>query len=80
MRPILRAAQCTINEHCRVREAAPQILEVVRVCKADLIVMGTHGRGAFLAAILGSVAARVLATAAVPVLLVASNLFQDRYA
>lgn len=80
IRPILRAAQCAVTEHCRVGEAAPQILEVVRACNADLIVMGTHGRGAFLAAIMGSVAARVLSTAPVPVLLVASHLFHDQHA
>ncbi|CAG9179637.1 hypothetical protein LMG23992_04027 [Cupriavidus laharis] len=80
MRPILREAQCTVTEHCRVGEAAPQILEVVRACNADLIVMGTHGRGAFLAAILGSVAARVLSAAPVPVLLVATHLYQDQHA
>lgn len=76
IRPILNSAQCAIAEHSRVGEAAPQIVDVVRACGADLIVMGTHGRGAFLAAVTGSVAARVLATSPVPVLLVAGHVTQ----
>lgn len=37
---------------------------------ADLIVIGTHGNGALLNAVLGSVASRVLSKSSVPVLLV----------
>jgi nucleotide-binding universal stress UspA family protein len=36
----------------------------------DLVVMGSHGHGAFAAAVLGSVATRVLAGCRVPVLLI----------
>ena len=41
--------------------------------KADLIVMGTHGRGAIAHLVLGSVAERVLRTAPCPVLTVRDN-------
>lgn len=37
---------------------------------ADAIVMGTHGRGSFFDAVLGSVAGRVLALAPCPVIMV----------
>jgi nucleotide-binding universal stress UspA family protein len=41
-------------------------------CKADLIVMGTHGRRGFNRMVLGSDAEGVLRTALVPVLMVRS--------
>ena len=47
-----------------------QIVRVARRKRADLIVMGTHGRTGLTRALLGSVAARVIATAPCPVLTV----------
>lgn len=70
VRPILRAAKVLVTEHRDTGEPADVIVQVARTSGADAIVMGTHGRGAFLASVLGSVASRVVATAPVPVLLV----------
>jgi nucleotide-binding universal stress UspA family protein len=47
-----------------------RIVRFARARRADLIVMGTHGRSGLTRALLGSVAARVLATARCPVLTV----------
>ena len=49
------------------------IVEAAKMRKADLIVMGTHGRGALAHLVLGSVAERVLRTAQCPVLTVRDN-------
>jgi nucleotide-binding universal stress UspA family protein len=49
------------------------IIETARARKADLIVMGTHGRGALAHFMLGSVAERVLRTAQCPVLTIRDN-------
>jgi nucleotide-binding universal stress UspA family protein len=49
---------------------ADKIIRAARRRRADLIVMGTHGRGAFARVALGSVAGRVIATASCPVLTV----------
>jgi nucleotide-binding universal stress UspA family protein len=49
-----------------------QILNYAKNHPVDLIVMGTHGRGAFAHAILGSVAERVVRFAPCPVLTVRS--------
>lgn len=46
------------------------IAEAARAVKADLIVMGTHGRTGASRVLLGSVAARVITTAPCPVLTV----------
>jgi nucleotide-binding universal stress UspA family protein len=51
--------------------AAPEsIVEAVRRRRADLIVIGTHGRTGLRAVALGSVVARIVATAPCPVLTV----------
>lgn len=50
--------------------AADQIVEQAKACKADLIVMGTHGRRGLRRLALGSDAELVVRSAAVPVLLV----------
>jgi nucleotide-binding universal stress UspA family protein len=50
--------------------AAELIVRTAVARRADLIVMGTHGRTGFMRALLGSVAARVIGTARCPVLTV----------
>jgi nucleotide-binding universal stress UspA family protein len=50
--------------------AHEQIIRTARRQKADMIVMGTHGRTGMARFFLGSVAARVTATAPCPVLTV----------
>jgi nucleotide-binding universal stress UspA family protein len=47
-----------------------QIVRFARARRADLIVMGTHGRSGLTKALLGSVASRVLTTARCPVVTV----------
>lgn len=54
----------------RFGTAAREIVEVAREVDADLIVVGTHGRSAAAAAVLGSVAAGVVAKADCPVMVV----------
>jgi len=51
-------------------EPAKQIVRAARSKKADLVVVGTHGRTGFTKFFLGSVAARVVATAQCPVVTV----------
>ena len=43
---------------------------IVEAEQPDLLVMGSHGHGAFMSAALGSVAARLLAATRVPLLLI----------
>ena len=51
---------------------ADQIVRLARARRADIVVIGTHGRTGFSRLFLGSVAARVVATARCPVLTVRS--------
>jgi nucleotide-binding universal stress UspA family protein len=51
-------------------QPARQIVRMARSRSADLIVVGTHGRTGFTRLVLGSVAARVVATAHCPVVTV----------
>ncbi|HEY2787782.1 MAG TPA: universal stress protein [Fimbriiglobus sp.] len=53
-------------------EAAREILGVAEACRADLIVMGTHGRTGLSRLLLGSVAEAVLRSAKCPVVTVRS--------
>jgi len=48
--------------------AAPGILQTAQEIGADLIVVGSHGRGGMARLMLGSVAARVIAESTIPVL------------
>lgn len=54
--------------HVLAGPAAKEILEVARGLEADLIVVGTHGRGGVKRWVLGSVAEEVLRRAGCPVL------------
>jgi nucleotide-binding universal stress UspA family protein len=77
---VLARAERTVLEHALEAEsvlletvggsAADQIVEQARKCKADLIVMGTHGRRGLRRLALGSDAELVVRSSPVPVLLV----------
>lgn len=59
-----------ISPMLRNGSAVPEILDSAERINADLIVMGTHGRGAFAHAVLGSVAEKIVRLASVSVLIV----------
>jgi nucleotide-binding universal stress UspA family protein len=65
-----RAAGLTVAAETAMGVAHTEILRVARERKADLIVVGTHGRTGLAHVFLGSVAERVLRTAPCPVLTV----------
>ncbi|MBI2494546.1 MAG: universal stress protein [Candidatus Rokubacteria bacterium] len=67
-----RARRAGVRAGADVREGLPadEIVRAARRRRADLIVVGTHGRSGFARAVLGSVAARVVTLARCPVLTV----------
>ncbi len=69
---IAKARQAGVRARGLVLEGIPhaRITSAARSNRTDLIVMGTHGRTGLAKLFLGSVAARVLATAACPVMTV----------
>ena len=54
----------------KVGEAAEQIVKTAQQKHQDLVMMGSHGHGAWANLVMGSVATKVLASSKVPVLLV----------
>ena len=64
----------TIEALVREGNAAAEILEQATSMKADLLVIGTHGRSGFERLVLGSVTEKVLRKATCPVLTVAKRL------
>ena len=58
-----------IEYEVRIGKAAPQILDVARQRRCDLIVMSTHGRSGISKFVFGATAERVLRETSVPVLL-----------
>jgi nucleotide-binding universal stress UspA family protein len=69
-RKLLDAAGVKHDMVIRTGHVAQEIVAFAKSGKFDLIVMGSKGRGAVADILLGSIAQRVLATAAQPVLLV----------
>ncbi|MBA3997332.1 MAG: universal stress protein [Candidatus Accumulibacter sp.] len=65
----LAAAGFAFQSHIHVGPAAEVIVRVADELGCDLILMGTHGRGALPAALLGSVTRKVLHLTSRPVLL-----------
>jgi nucleotide-binding universal stress UspA family protein len=66
----LRADGVPARIHLRAGQPVHEIVEAAREVGADLIVMGTRGRGALAHLLLGSVAERTLRLAPCPVLTV----------
>lgn len=69
-RKLLAKAGAQAEEVCLVGSAGDELAAYARKKKLDLLVMGSHGYGAFKAAVMGSVATRTAATGDVPLLLV----------
>lgn len=69
-RAILDAAAVPYQHHIGIGELAKTIIDYAQDKNSDLIVMGTHGRGAVKGALLGSVSSRVLHQSGIAVLLV----------
>lgn len=67
---MLDGAGIPYSYHIAVGHVAQSIIRYATEHRFDMIVMGTHGRGALLSALLGSVAHEVLEHASVPVTLV----------
>lgn len=58
------------QHHIGVGELGGTIADFSRQLECDLVIMGTHGHGALTGALLGSVAAKVVHLAPVPVMLI----------
>ena len=72
------ASSVTVRQEVRWGDQpAYEIRRFVEEEKADLVVMGTHGRGAIKRALIGSVAAGVARAASCPVLLVPPAMWKD---
>ena len=67
---ILTEAGIPFEQHALVGFPPERIVDHAKGAGAAAIVMGSHGRGVFVEAIMGSVAGRVVAHAECPVLLV----------
>lgn len=69
-RSVLDKAGVPYHHHIGVGGLAKTILDYAREKQSDIVIMGTHGRGAVKSVLLGSVAAHVVHEATIPVLLV----------
>jgi nucleotide-binding universal stress UspA family protein len=69
-RKLLNKANVEVEEITLSGNAGDQIAAYANSGKLDLLVMGSHGRGAFTAAIFGSVATRVAAKCRTPLLII----------
>ncbi len=67
-RTAMKRARLPFAEKYVVGEAAESIVKQAKALKSELVVMGTHGRGALKQLLVGSVALKVIATSPVPVL------------
>jgi nucleotide-binding universal stress UspA family protein len=69
-RKLLAKGGIGASEVCLIGNAGDELSAYAKKKKLDLLVVGSHGYGAFKAAVLGSVATRVMAHSTVPLLLI----------
>lgn len=70
VRPLLKRTGLAFVERKAIGDVAPTILAEATAAKADMIAIGSHGKGALKSLLIGSVAQKVIATSPVPVLAV----------
>ena len=66
----LSRAKLELNERAEIGEIADTILNVAKKERVDLLVLGSHGRGAVKGILLGSVSSKVIAQTEIPVTIV----------
>ena len=66
----LSRAKLRLNERAEIGDVAATILRVAKQDGVDLIVLGSHGRGAVKGILLGSVSSKVIAQSDLPVTIV----------
>ena len=69
-RKALARSKADVRELALVGEPAETLLAAARANKADLVVMGSHGRGSVKGILLGSVSSKVIAQTDIPVTIV----------
>lgn len=70
LRALLKRTRLEWVEHKAVGDAVPSILDEAKAAKADMIAIGSHGKGAIKTLLVGSVTQKVVALSPVPVLVV----------
>ena len=69
-RKALARSKADVRELALVGEPAEALLAAARDSKADIIVMGSHGRGSVKGILLGSVSSKVIAQSELPVTII----------
>ncbi|WP_372012991.1 universal stress protein [Pseudoxanthomonas sp. 10H] len=70
VRPALKRTRLPFQERRALGEIVPSLLAEAKAAKADMIVIGSHGKGALKSLLVGSVTQKVVALSPVPVLVV----------
>lgn len=70
LRPLLERTKLKVAERTVIGDIVPTILDEAKKAKADMIVIGSHGKGALKSLLVGSVTQKVIALSPVPVLVV----------
>lgn len=69
-RKLIAKGSLSAGEVCLIGNAGDELSDYAKKKRLDLLVLGSHGYGAFKAAVIGSVATRVMAHSTVPLLLI----------
>ena len=70
LRPLLKRTRLPFQERTAIGDIVPVLLAEAKVLKVDMIVIGSHGKGALKSLLVGSVTQKVVALSPVPVLVV----------
>ena len=70
LRPLLKRTRLPVQERTATGDIVPTLLAEAKAAKADMIVIGSHGKGALKSLLVGSVTQKVIALSPVPVLVV----------
>lgn len=70
LRPMFEGARLPVTVQPLIGRPGEEIVRYAKAARLDMLVLGSHGHGAFTSALLGSVAWRVAATCRIPMLIV----------